>query len=71
MDEKPEIRKTGTTTVGMVCRDGVVLAAEKKSTMGYLIASKESEKILRHVSETVLAAMKKEGGTAKFDKVES
>ncbi len=37
--------KTGTTTVGIVCKDGVILAAEKKSTMGYLIASKESEKI--------------------------
>lgn len=45
-EEKLEVKKTGTTTVGLVCRDGVVLAAEKKSTMGYLIASKESEKIL-------------------------
>jgi proteasome beta subunit len=45
-DEKPEIRKTGTTTVGIVCKDGVILAAEKKSTLGYLVASKESEKIL-------------------------
>jgi proteasome beta subunit len=44
--EKPEVKKTGTTTVGLVCKDGVVLAAEKKSTYGYLIASKESEKIL-------------------------
>lgn len=43
--EKPEIRKTGTTTLGIVCNDGVVIAAEKKSTMGYLVASKETEKI--------------------------
>ncbi|MGC8812103.1 MAG: archaeal proteasome endopeptidase complex subunit beta [Candidatus Aenigmatarchaeota archaeon] len=43
---KPEIRKTGTTTVGLICKEGVVLAAEKKSTMGYLVASKESVKIL-------------------------
>ena len=43
--EKPEIRKTGTTTVGIACNDGVVLAAEKKSTMGYLVASKETEKV--------------------------
>ena len=58
-DEKPEIRKTGTTTLGMVCRDGVVLAAEKKSTLGYLIASKESEKILQvedHVALTIAGA---------------
>src|SRR3972149_6110499 len=43
--EKPEIRKTGTTTLGMVCKDGVVLAAEKKATMGYLVASKDTEKV--------------------------
>lgn len=59
LDEKPEIRKTGTTTIGMACRDGVVLAAEKKSTLGYLIASKESEKILLvedHVAMTIAGA---------------
>ena len=33
--------KSGTTTVGIVCKDGVVLAAERKATMGYLVASKE------------------------------
>jgi len=33
--------KTGTTTVGIICKDGVVLAAEKKATMGYLVATKE------------------------------
>ncbi|MEM5882879.1 MAG: archaeal proteasome endopeptidase complex subunit beta [Candidatus Aenigmatarchaeota archaeon] len=43
---KPKIRTTGTTTVGLICKEGVVLAAEKKSTMGYLVASKESVKIL-------------------------
>ncbi len=37
--------KTGTTTVGIVCKDGIVLAAEKKSTLGYLVASKEETKI--------------------------
>jgi proteasome beta subunit len=58
-EEKPEIRKTGTTTIGMVCKDGVVLAAEKKSTLGYLIASKESEKILPiedHIALTIAGA---------------
>lgn len=41
-----QIRKTGTTTVGILCKDGAVIAAEKKATMGYLVASKETEKIL-------------------------
>jgi len=35
----------GTTTVGMVCSDGVVFAADKRATMGYLIANKDVEKI--------------------------
>jgi proteasome beta subunit len=58
-EEKPEVKKTGTTTIGMICKDGVVLAAEKKSTMGYLIASKESDKILPvedHVAMTIAGA---------------
>ena len=38
--------KSGTTTVGIVCEDGVILAAEKKATMGYLVASKEDLKIV-------------------------
>ena len=58
-EEKPEVKKTGTTTVGLACKDGVILAAEKKSTMGYLIASKESDKILPvedHVAMTIAGA---------------
>ena len=39
--------KTGTTTVGIVCKDGVILAAERKERMGYLVASKEDTKLLR------------------------
>lgn len=43
----------------MICKDGAVLAAEKKSTMGYLIASKESMKILKiddHLAITIAGA---------------
>lgn len=42
---KLRVKKTGTTTVGIVCKDGVVVAAERKSTLGNLVASKESKKI--------------------------
>lgn len=58
-EEKPEIRKSGTTTVGMICKDGVVLAAEKRSTLGYLVASKESIKIFpleKHLALTIAGA---------------
>jgi len=47
--------KTGTTTVGIVCKDGIVLAAEKKATLGYLVASKDDVKIVEvmpHIAMT-------------------
>lgn len=37
--------KTGTTTVGLVCKDCVILASETKSTLGYMVSSKRAEKI--------------------------
>jgi len=36
---------TGTTTVGVVCKDGVVLAADTRATAGYLLASKRARKL--------------------------
>jgi proteasome beta subunit len=44
--EENHVMKTGTTTVGLVCKDGIVLAADKRATSGYLIAQKDTEKIL-------------------------
>ncbi|MFH1285741.1 MAG: archaeal proteasome endopeptidase complex subunit beta [Candidatus Micrarchaeota archaeon] len=43
MDEKENLK--GTTTVGLVCSDGVVFAADKRASMGYFIANKETDKI--------------------------
>ncbi|MBU0586546.1 archaeal proteasome endopeptidase complex subunit beta [Candidatus Micrarchaeota archaeon] len=40
-----EALKTGTTTVGIASKTGVVLASDKRATMGYLIASKDIDKI--------------------------
>jgi proteasome beta subunit len=37
--------KTGTTTVGLVCKGCVVLASESKSTLGFMVSSKRAEKI--------------------------
>jgi proteasome beta subunit len=72
-EEKPEIRKSGTTTVGLVCRDAVVLAAEKKSTMGYLVASNESEKIIPvedHIALTISGASGDAQALARYLKAE-
>lgn len=39
--------KKGTTTVGLVCKNGVVLAADKRATAGTLIVDKKAEKVHR------------------------
>ncbi|MBN2454386.1 proteasome subunit beta, partial [Candidatus Woesearchaeota archaeon] len=43
--EHENVMKTGTTTIGILCRDGIVLAADKRATMGNFIADKKSDKI--------------------------
>ncbi len=37
----------GTTTVGIVCRDGVVLAADKRASLGNMVLSKEVTKVFQ------------------------
>ena len=37
--------KTGTTTVGLTCKDAVILGTDKRATMGYFVASKTAEKL--------------------------
>jgi proteasome beta subunit len=39
--------KTGTTTVGLVAKDCVVLASDQRATMGLLIANKTAQKIYK------------------------
>lgn len=37
--------KTGTTTLGIVCKDGIVLGADKRATAGNMIVDKRAEKV--------------------------
>ena len=37
----------GATTIGIVCRDGVILASEKRVAYGYLIVSKGVKKVFK------------------------
>ena len=46
MEDDKGLMKTGTTTVGLVCKDGIVLAADKRVTSGYLISYKRFDKII-------------------------
>lgn len=46
----------GTTTLALVCKDGLVFAADKRATAGYLIANKRTEKI-QQIAETMVITM--------------
>ncbi|MHA1299255.1 MAG: proteasome subunit beta [Candidatus Helarchaeota archaeon] len=51
-----KIIKTGTTTMGVICIDGVVLATESQATAGYYIASKTANKLFKvtnHIGMTI------------------
>ncbi len=45
MEENANILKTGTTTVGILCKDGIVLAADKRATAGNFIADNKAKKV--------------------------
>jgi proteasome beta subunit len=47
MTENTKELKKGTTTVGLTCKDGVVIATEHRATMGTLIAHKKTQKLFR------------------------
>src|SRR3989338_7285164 len=47
MQDQIQTKKTGTTTVGIVCKDCVIVASESKSTLGYLISSKTAQKVYK------------------------
>jgi len=37
----------GATTIGVVCKDGVILAAERRVTYGYFVMSKSGKKVFK------------------------
>ncbi|MCK4265725.1 MAG: proteasome subunit beta, partial [Thermoplasmata archaeon] len=45
-DNTKELKK-GTTTIGLTCKDGVVIATEHRATMGTLIAHKKTKKLFK------------------------
>jgi proteasome beta subunit len=57
MSEAPnQLILKGTTTVGVVCSDGVILASDTRVTMGMFIAHKQGKKIYRidqHIAMTI------------------
>ncbi len=52
--------KTGTTTVGIIAKDAVVIAAEMKSTLGHMVDSKVAKKIYQlddHIGMTIAGSV--------------
>jgi proteasome beta subunit len=50
----------GTTTVGVVCKDGVILASDTRVTMGFYVAHKHGKKIYRiddHLAMTIAGSV--------------
>jgi len=45
----------GATTVGVVCKDGVILASEKRVSYGYLVVSKGGKKVFK-ITDSIGAA---------------
>ena len=56
----------GTTTVGVVCKDGVVLVTDSRATMGYLVASKKARKVYS-ITDTI--AFTTAGGVADTEQL--
>ncbi|MCS7122525.1 MAG: archaeal proteasome endopeptidase complex subunit beta [Candidatus Micrarchaeota archaeon] len=59
------ILKTGTTTIGFIIEEGVILATDKRASMGYYIASKNVNKIAKideHIGMTIAGSV----GDAQF-----
>jgi proteasome beta subunit len=59
-DIKRHIVKTGTTTVGVICKDGIVLAGDRKVTLGsgdtvVYVATKQEDKVVP-VTENIIVS---------------
>ncbi len=56
----PKYVLKGTTTIGVVCKDGVVMATDTRATMGYFIAHKRAKKVYQiddHLAMTIAGAV--------------
>lgn len=58
--DRPSNTLKGTTTIGIVCSDGVVLATDTRATMGYFVAHKRAKKVFPiddHLAMTIAGAV--------------
>ena len=55
MSMTEEFLKTGTTIIGLVCKDGVVMASDKRSTAGGMVAHKKVLKLVQIADNMIVA----------------
>jgi len=55
VDEKDIKPLKGTTTIGLVCKDGIILAADKRATAGFIVNKREKK--IHPISDTMAVAM--------------
>ena len=59
-EEYNKLALKGTTTIGAICRDGVILASDTRVTLGTLVAHKKGKKIYKiddHIAMTLSGAV--------------
>ncbi|MGB9740293.1 MAG: archaeal proteasome endopeptidase complex subunit beta [Candidatus Bathyarchaeia archaeon] len=59
-DAVDKLTLKGTTTIGVVCKDGVILASDTRVTMGFYVAHKHGKKIYRiddHLAMTIAGSL--------------
>jgi proteasome beta subunit len=56
----PKYVLKGTTTIGVACKDGIILATDTRATMGYFVAHKRAKKVYKiddHLAMTIAGAV--------------
>jgi proteasome beta subunit len=54
-EQGPYMFIPGATTIGVVCKDGIILASEKRVSYGYLVMSRVGKKVFK-ITDTIGAA---------------
>ncbi|HYB68705.1 MAG TPA: archaeal proteasome endopeptidase complex subunit beta [Candidatus Acidoferrales bacterium] len=60
IDEVNRLTLKGTTTVGVVCKDGVIMASDTRVTMGFYVAHKHGKKVYQiddHLAMTIAGSL--------------
>ena len=50
-----ELQKTGTTTLAIKCKDGVIIGADKRTTAGHMVVGRNAQKIHKLVEDAYVA----------------